>query len=158
MIRRNSLKITYFFVILVLIINVTILEGQTNDMVFDWEPFQTRMDLVLQGSYDIQNRNGLFPSDEFSSVGNLIKGETSGPDVKNDKNLDIFRYRKIRLYLSNLVIYQNDIPIRQPFSSDSSKLDTAKSLPSMLLNFQYRDTFESIGGIFEPQINLGIEF
>jgi len=31
-------------------------------------------------------------------------------------------------------------------------------LPTIFLHSPYQDTFESIGKIFEPEVNLGIEF
>ncbi len=53
---------------------------------------------------------------------------------------------------------QMKVDIRQLTGSESDKLNAIKSLPSMFLNSSYRDTFESLGKIFEPQVNLSIEF
>jgi len=50
------------------------------------------------------------------------------------------------------------VDIRQQTGNESEKLNTIKSLPSVFLNSPYRDTFESLGKIFEPQVNLSIEF
>jgi hypothetical protein len=48
--------------------------------------------------------------------------------------------------------------VRQQSDNANDKINAILSFPSMLLNNQYRDTVESIGKVFEPQLNLGIEF
>jgi hypothetical protein len=50
------------------------------------------------------------------------------------------------------------VDVRQASGSGVDKLYEIKSLPSMFINSSYRDTFESLGKIFEPQVNLNIEF
>jgi hypothetical protein len=50
------------------------------------------------------------------------------------------------------------VDIRQASGNSVDKLYAIKSLPSMFMNSPYRDTFESLGKIFEPQVNLSIEF
>jgi hypothetical protein len=64
----------------------------------------------------------------------------------------------MRLYLSRTVLEKNNIEVRQPVIDNNDRLNAIKSLPSLFLDSHYQDTFESIGRIFEPQLNLGIEF
>jgi len=155
--RLDRLK-TMFILGVAILLNAGMAEGQMTGLPFDWEPFQTRVDLGLRVPSDIPERNGLIFPDEFSSIRDLAKEETSVSDVKSERNLDLYRYRRIKLYLSHVIIDRKDIDIRQPLSNVDDKINKIKSVPSMFFNYQYRDTFESMGRIFEPQINLGIEF
>ncbi|MEI8173676.1 MAG: hypothetical protein WCH07_09365 [Deltaproteobacteria bacterium] len=152
---RDGLKVTFF---VILLMTMTILQEQAFGMAFDWKRFQTRSDLILYVPSAMPGRIGLMPTDELSSIRDVFKEEGGGPDLKSDENSGIFKYGKIKLYLSSLVMDQRNIDIHQPVDNGSGKFIAVKSLPSMFLNFQYRDTFESIGRIFEPQLNLGIEF
>ena len=153
---RDDRKATFF---LILLMTMTILQEQAFGMAFDWERFQTRSDLILYvPSAAMPERIALLPADELSSIREVFKEEGGGADLKSDENPGLFKYRKIKLYLSSLVMDQRNIDVHQPFDNGSGKFNAVKSLPSMFLNFQYRDTFESIGRIFEPQLNLGIEF
>ena len=155
--RFDRLK-TMFILGAAILLNAGMAEGQMAGVPFDWEPFQTRVDLGLRVPSDIPEHNGLIFSDEFSSIRDLAKEETSVSDVRSERNLDLYRYRRIRLYLSHVIIDRKDIDIRQPLSNVDDKINKIKSVPSMFFNSQYRDTFESMGRIFEPQVNLGIEF
>jgi len=155
--RLDRLK-TMFILGVAILLNAGMAEGQMTGVAYDWEPFQTRVDLGLRLPSNIPERNGLIFPDEFSSIRDLAKEETSVSDVKSERNLDLYRYRRIRLYLSHVIIDRKDIDIRQPLSNVDDKINKIKSVPSMFFNSQYRDTFESMGRIFEPQVNLGIEF
>jgi hypothetical protein len=48
--------------------------------------------------------------------------------------------------------------INQKSGDENEKLNAIKSLPSTFLTSPYRDSLEAIGKIFEPQLNLSIEF
>lgn len=152
---RDSLKATFF---VILLMTMTILQEQAFGMAFDWKRFQARSDLVLYVPSAMPERVRLLPTDELFSIRDVFKEGGDVPDLKSDENPGIFKYRKIKLYLSSLVMDQRNIDVQHPLDNGIGKFDTVKSLPSMFLNFQYRDTFESIGRIFEPQLNLGIEF
>ncbi|MCX5853799.1 MAG: hypothetical protein NTZ24_04295 [Deltaproteobacteria bacterium] len=153
---RDGLKVTFF---VILLMTMTILPEQAFGMAFDWKRFQTRSDLILYAPSAMPEKIGLLPTDDLSSIRDVFKEEGGGgPDLKSDENPGIFKYRKIKLYLSSLVMDQRNIDVHQLVDNGSGKFIAVKSLPSMFLNFQYRDTFESIGRIFEPQLNLGIEF
>ncbi|GEM_PF-719478 len=155
--RLDRLK-TMFILGVAVLLNAGIAEGQMAWIAFDWEPFQTRIDLGLRVPSDIQERNGLISPDELHSIRDLAKEETTGSDVRSERNLNLYKYRRIRLYLSHVIIDRKDIDIRQPSSNGDDKINKIKSFSSMFFNSQYRDTFESLGRIFEPQVNLGIEF
>lgn len=151
----DGLKVTFF---VILLMTMTLLQEQAFGMAFDWKLFQTRSDLVLQVPSAIPDRIGLLPTDDLSSIRDVFKEGGGAPDFKSDENPAVVKYGKIKLYLTRLVIDQRNLDAHQPVDNGSGKFDDVKSLPSMFLNFQYRDTFESIGRIFEPQLNLGIEF
>jgi hypothetical protein len=153
---KQSDRIRWMFITVMAVFLITgIAEGQTTGMVFEWEPHQTMTDLGLHAVFGIPERNGLVLPDEFQGTeGEKIRAS----DVKNERNLDIYRHRNIRLYLSNLVVDRNDTDVRQPLGNVDDKINKIKSIPSMFFNSQYRDTLESMGRIFEPQLNLGIEF
>jgi len=152
---RDGLKTTFF---LILLVTVTILHGQAFGMDFDWKRFQTRNDLRLYVPSAESERIGLLPTDELSAIRDIFKEKGGDLDLKDEELPAIFKYGKIKLYLSSLVMDQRNIDIHHPLDNGSGKFDAVKSLPTMFLNFQYRDTFESFGRIFEPQLNLGIEF
>jgi hypothetical protein len=138
--------------------NADLSGGQTAGIVFDWEPFQVHSDLGLHFPSDIPEHYGPLSSVEIPSIRTSIKGETGSLNEKSDRSLDIYRYGRMRLYLSRVVLEKNNMELRQPVNDANNKLNTIKTLPTMFFNSQYRDTFESVGRVFEPQLNLGIEF
>jgi hypothetical protein len=77
---------------------------------------------------------------------------------KNDTPLNVLRFHNFSISFSRTLIDQLQADGRQASESGSDKLYAIKSLPSMFLNSPYKDTFESLGKIFEPQVNLSIEF
>lgn len=157
-VKRLDILKTVLIIGMAVLLNAGLSEGQTAGMSFDWEPFQARVDLKLHAPSGIPGFNGPFSSVEHSSIRASIKEETKLSYVKSERNLDIYKHGRMRLYLSHVVVDQNNIEVRKPITDANEKFNTIKSLPSMFLNSQYRDTFESVGKIFEPQLNLGIEF
>jgi hypothetical protein len=155
--RLDRLKMMLMIGMAVLL-NASLSEGQVAGTAFDWEPFQVRADLGLRIPFSIPERYGLLSDVESSSIRTSIKGEAGSPNVKSDRSLDIYRYGRMRLYLSRTVLEKNNIEVRQPVIDNNDRLNAIKSLPSLFLDSHYQDTFESIGRIFEPQLNLGIEF
>jgi hypothetical protein len=151
----GGLKVTLFVILLV---SMTILQEKAFGMFFDWKRFQTRSDLILQVPSAMPDRIGLLPTDELYSIRDVFKEGGGAPDLKSDANPAVLKYGKVKLYLTSIVIDQRNLDAHQPVDNGSGKFADVKSLPSMFLNFKYRDTFESIGRIFEPQLNLGIEF
>lgn len=155
--RIGGLKIMCFLSVLILL-DVSIVAGQAGGMIFEWEPFQIRIDLALRAPSDMPGHNRIFSFDEFSSISERFAFETIESHENTDRNLNILKYRNVRLYLSHLIMDEKSTNLKQPYGNESDRLNAVKSFPSVLLNFQYRETFESIGRIFEPQLNLGIEF
>lgn len=153
---KQSDRIMWIFITSMAVFLVTgTAEGQMTGVIFEWEPYQARTGLGLHVVSDIQEHNGLVLPDQFrDSAGETI----SASNMKNERNLNIYRYRNIRVFLSNLVVDRKDIDVRQSLENVDDKINKIKSIPSMFLNSQYRDTLESMGRIFEPQVNLGIEF
>jgi hypothetical protein len=96
--------------------------------------------------------------DEFTQTDKIISIDRDTAERKDDSSLNILRFHNVSISFSRTLLDQLQVDARQASGSGSDKLYAVKSLPSMFLNSSYRDTFESLGKIFEPQVNLSIEF
>jgi hypothetical protein len=118
------------------------------------EKFTVKPDLAS----GIEKDKTLFSRDEFSKAGNTIAIESDAKDKNHDGSWNILEYHNVRISISHTESEQKQRDLHQIQGDDSTKLDAIKSLPTSFLTSQYRDTFQSIGKIFEPEIKLGIEF
>jgi hypothetical protein len=140
-----------------LLIIVSVVESNASGMIGAWEPFKTKTELGQHAAGFDTDR--LLPSrDEFTQTDKIISMDRDSADRKNDSPLNVFRFHNFSISFSRTLLDQLQVDGRQASGSGSDKLNAVKSLPSMFLNSSYRDTFESLGKIFEPQVNLSIEF
>ncbi|MGO9137155.1 MAG: hypothetical protein ACLP9S_00690 [Syntrophales bacterium] len=147
-----------WLICLFLLIAVSAVDGNASGMIAAWEPFKTNTEL---GSYLVGVDTDRIPSvrrDELIQPNENIPIQRDTAARKTDSSLNVLRFHNVSVSLSRALLDQMQVDIRQSSGSDVDKLTAIKSLPSMFLNSSYRDNFESLGKIFEPQVNLSIEF
>ena len=142
---------------LFLLIAVSAVDGNASGMIAAWEPFKANTEL---GSYLVGVDADRIPSarDEFIQTDKIVPIERDIAERKNDGSLNVLRFHNVSVSFSRTLLDQMQVDIRQSSGNEVDKLAAIKSLPSMLVNSSYRDNFESLGKIFEPQLNLSIEF
>jgi hypothetical protein len=106
----------------------------------------------------IETDKTLFSKDEFFKTGNIIAIDSDTVDKTRDGSWTILKFHNVKISISHTDTDQKQIDISQIQGDDNTKLNAIKSLPTSFLTSQYRDTFQSIGKIFEPEVKLGIEF
>jgi len=154
--KANSLKYVWLVYLLILIV-VGSAEGNASAMTGAWEPFKTKIEL---GSYAI----GVYTDEIRSARDELIQTDKiiimdQDPVVRNDESSpNGLKIHNVTIFFSQVMMDQAKVDIRQSTGIESEKLNAIKSVPPMFLNSSYRDAFESLGKIFEPQVNLSIEF
>ena len=102
----------------------------------------------------------LFPQEEFTKTGAATALE-SGPkdkDRRDDASWNVFKYRHMKIFISHIETEQNATDGRHTQGDKITKFSQIISLPTTLFTSPYKDSMETVGKIFEPQINLGIEF
>lgn len=146
-----------WLIYLSLLIVASAVEGNASGMIATWEPFKTNAEL---GSYVVGIDVDRIPSarDEFLQTDKIIPLDLDTAERKNDSSLNVLRFHNVSVSFSRTLLDQLQVDVRQASGSGVDKLYEIKSLPSMFINSSYRDTFESLGKIFEPQVNLNIEF
>ena len=146
-----------WLIYLFLLIAVSAVDGNASGMNAAWEPFKTNTEL---GSYVVGVDADKIPSaqDEFMQIDKITPMERDTPERKNDGSFNVLRFHRVSVSFSRTLLDQLQVDIRQASGNGVDKLSAIKSLPSMFVNSPYRDTFESLGKIFEPQLNLSIEF
>ena len=154
--RVNSPKYTWFMYMFLLIL-VSVVDGNASGMISAWEPFKTKTELGLHAA-GVDADRILSSRDEFTQTDKIISIDRDTAERKDDSSLNILRFHNVSISFSRTLLDQLQVDARQASGSGSDKLYAVKSLPSMFLNSSYRDTFESLGKIFEPQVNLSIEF
>jgi len=140
-----------------LLILVSVVDGNASGMISAWEPFKTKTELGLHAA-GVDADRILSSRDEFTQTDKIISIDRDTAERKDDSSLNILRFHNVSISFSRTLLDQLQVDARQASGSGSDKLYAVKSLPSMFLNSSYRDTFESLGKIFEPQVNLSIEF
>ncbi len=151
-----SLKFTWLVYLFLLII-VSPVEGNASALTGAWEPFKTKIEL---GSYvDGVNADEIRSArDELSQTDKIIFMDQNPAMRKDDSSPNGFRIHNVTISFSQAMMDQIKVDIRQSTENENEKLNAIKSVPSMFLNSSYRDAFQSLGKIFEPQVNLSIEF
>jgi hypothetical protein len=154
--RVHSLKYAWF-ICLFFLIAVSAVEGNASGMNAAWEPFKANTEL---GAYVVGVDADRMPEakDEFILTDKIIPMDRDTAERKTDGSLNVLRFHKVSVSFSRTFLDQMQVDIRQASGNGVDKLSAIKSLPSMFVNSPYRDTFESLGKIFEPQVNLSIEF
>jgi hypothetical protein len=164
MMRLHRLNLFFLSSFIIVFLLLTIGSGRSQGAVLEWEPFKMRSDLALSISVVAPLGNKIiFMPDVFSEI--LDIGDfrdsylsTLDTDRKSEVSWNRFNLRYLTLTFSHCATGQFERDMTGLFSNEGNKWGTIKSLPATFLHAQYRDTFESIGKIFEPQVNLGIEF
>jgi len=125
---------------------------------FEWEPFRT--DSFL---FQAAKEKEIFPlpdtafqdSEQYQFYLNGNGHTTSSSDRTEGLELDFHRFKfSISRYTLDL---DHDRTIRKS-DLDREREKLIQSFPSSLRSSSIQDRFESIGKIFEPKINLRIEF
>jgi len=109
-------------------------------------------------SSPIEMDKTLSAEDEFSKPRKIITTDSLTEDRNYEGSWNILKYHNVKISISHTETDQKAHDISQIKSDDDTKLNAIKSLPNSFLSSQYRDTFQSIGKIFEPEVKLGIEF
>jgi hypothetical protein len=129
-----------------------------NRIIAEWEPFKTKAELELRAVSVPPTGENVLPRDEFYKTESAMRIEPYPTDKKNSSVLDILKYHNISISFSRIIVQQTQIDAQKSSGEGSNKLNEFKSLPPTFFTSPYKDTFESMGRIFEPQVNLRIEF
>ena len=126
---------------------------------FEWEPFQTDPSLLPLPNLD--KLFPLLPEIEFKDFDRYQFSLNGNSDTKSSQDrsegleLDL---RRFKLSLSRYVLSPDrDHTIRQT-DLEKEREKMIQSFPSALQRSSMQDKFETIGKIFEPKVNLSIEF
>jgi len=106
----------------------------------------------------IETDKTLFSKDEFFKTGNITAIDSDTVDKTRDGSWTLLKFHNVKISISHTETEQKQPDMHQIQSDDSTKFNAIKSLQTSFLTSQYRDTFQSIGKIFEPEVKLGIEF
>jgi hypothetical protein len=123
----------------------------------EWEPFKIKSELGLHavgGGADTI----LFPREDINKMGSAMNIERDTTVRKDDSSWNVIKFRNVRISFTNTMVEQIQRDVKKTSGEGSDKLNSIKSLPATLFAPTYRESIESIGKIFEPQVNLGIEF
>ena len=154
--KLYSLKYAWLIYLFLLIV-LSAVEGNASGMNGTWEPFKIRTEL---GSYVVDVDADKIPSarDELIQNDRIISSDLDTAEKRSDSSLNVLRFHNVSISFSRALLDQLQVDIRQSSGSGVDKLYAIRSLPSTCVNSSYRDTFQSLGEIFEPQVNLSIEF
>ena len=154
--RIYNSKSSWFISIFLFILMSTI-NSHSAGFIAEWEPFKTKQELGLY-TVDVGPDKMLFLKDKYTKMGNGTAIERDAADRKDDSEWNVFKFRRFSISFSRTMIDQIQQDVNKKSGDGSDKLQAIKALPSSFLTSPSRDTFESIGKIFEPQVNLSIEF
>lgn len=150
------------FAVVLLIINFRAVRGHAANTDGYFRPFTVKAELALDF---LHVKSSVGPYDRFQDV--FLEKNSDRPFVIDDyggkKNgtpansidLPYFRLSFSRSLLDRRELQGKDALHPEREDSDVMRM---KSLPSMLLNSSPRETFGAIGDIFQPQLNLEIDF
>ncbi|MCX5843729.1 MAG: hypothetical protein NT022_08265 [Deltaproteobacteria bacterium] len=151
-------KKKYAFILFVLLLAlVSGVKSYAKGIIAEWEPFKTKTELELRLS-NVSSERNVLPRDEFYEKDTAMPIETYAADKKNSSMGDILKFHNVSVSFSRMVIKHTQIDAQKPSGEGSDTLHEIKALPSTFFTSPYRDRLESIGKIFEPQVNLKIEF
>jgi hypothetical protein len=125
--------------------------------VFHQIPFQVRPDLEWRLPSQM-NHIIIFPNESYSIQALPSSKDLLVSDAEAGQGIGIWQYQKLKVYLSRLSLDAKDIDVQRRSDDAENQVNTFLSLPVMLRNDQYGDVLKSMGEIFKPQLNLGIEF
>lgn len=151
-------KRKYVFILCVAVLSL--LSGvklYAKGIIAEWEPFKAKTELELRVA-NLSSERSVPPREAVSERDTAIPIETYSEDKKSSSVGDFLKFHNVSISFSRMVIKNIHIDAQKPSGEGSDKLYEIKALPSTFFTSPYRDTFESIGRIFEPQVNLKIEF
>jgi len=158
------MRLHHLNLLLIIFLFFTVNAERSYGTVLEWKPFKMRADLALSVSAvtPLENKINFMPdgSSEILDIEDFMDSylSTLDTDRKSEANWNRFNLRYLTLTFSHYATGQFERDMTELFSNEGNKWDTIKSLPTIFLHSPYQDTFESIGKIFEPQINLRIDF
>jgi hypothetical protein len=146
-----------WFISIFLFVLMNTIDGHSAGFIAEWEPFKTKQELGLY-AVDVSLDRVIFSKDNHSIKENGIEHKLDIVDKKDDSSWNFLKYHGVSISFSHAVIDQKQTGMNQKSKDGFNKVDAIKSLPSTFLDAPYENTIESIGKIFEPQVNLRIEF
>jgi hypothetical protein len=123
----------------------------------DWRPFMVRDDLAPVQIARKTMRPSTDVLEKFTTDYNGYIGSTKGEDESRERTWSEFQFGSIRLRISR---YTDPRLRSDPGQSNQVEgiWATLKSLPTQLGSSSSRETLETMGKIFTPHLDLGIEF
>jgi hypothetical protein len=122
-----------------------------------WRPFVVRDDLAPVKMIQKTMRPSAAVLEKFTTDNNDSLRAIKGEDEGREKKWSEFQFGSFRLRISRY----NDPRLRSDAVQSNNAEGiwaTLKSLPAQLGGSPSRETLETMGKIFNPQLDLGIEF
>ncbi len=149
---KNILTIFVFLLII-----MSGVRSQAEGTIHKWELFKTQPEFDLYAAGREADKIS-FAQDDYYKMINIVPAESNTANKKMDSSWDLLKFHNVSVSFSHLVIQQLQIDAAKTTGEEIDKSNTIKSLPTMFLTSSYKDAFGSIGKVFEPQLNLRIEF
>ena len=156
--RRILFRVFKIFIVSMLLIAIPSISNAQSDSTEPQSVYGERFTVKTEFESGVEMDKTLFSKDEFYKSGNIITIDSDTADKKHEANWDILKFHNVKISISHTDTDQKQRDIYQIQGDDNTRLNAIKSLPTSFLTSQYRDTFQSIGKIFEPEVKLGIEF
>ena len=142
---------------IVLLLFISAANGHTAGIMNEWEPFTIKSELGLH-AVGVGSDTILFTREEINKMGSAMNIERDTMLRKDDSSWNVIKFRNVRISFTHTMVEQIQRDVKKTSGEGSDKLNSIKSLPATLLAPTHRESIEAIGKIFEPQVNLGIEF
>jgi len=156
--RRIFFRVFKIFIVSMLLIAIPSISNAQSGSAEPQSVYGERFTVKTEFASGAEMDKTLFSKDDFSKSGNIITIDSDTTDKKHEADWNILKFHNVKISISHTEADQKQRDIYQIQSDDNIKLNAIKSLPTSFLTSQYRDTFQSIGKIFEPEVKLGIEF
>jgi len=145
------------FLLLYLLI-VSPSEVQSAGIITSWEQFKIKKELELKVISHEPDYRKFLSTEEMPVTDGFVTLFNVREEEEKDRTLDGFRIGRLRISFSRIVIDRMKTDPDKASGDEQSTMEAVKSITTLFRSGPYRDSFESIGKIFEPQVNLGIEF
>ena len=156
--RRIFFRVFKLFIVSMLLIAIPSISNAQSGSAEPQSVYGERFTVKTEFASGVEMDKTLFSKDDFSKSGNIVTIDSDTTDKKHEADWNILKFHNVKISISHTEADQKQRDIYQIQSDDNTKLNAIKSLPTSFLTSQYRDTFQSIGKIFEPEVKLGIEF
>jgi hypothetical protein len=159
MAMKRIYRSKYSFIVAVsLVVLMSVGKCYAKGIVIEWSPFISKTELELLAVSVPFEREVPLGDDAMYKKERAVPIEPNSTDEKNSDMQEVIKFHNVSISFSRMVVHQTHISALEPLGEGSDKLSEFKTLPSTFLTLPYRDALESIGRIFEPQVNLRIEF